>query len=152
MTIPLDPDIARAWLTHMDTGQPLVGPVKALADAIRAQLPAEVAEPPHDAILVDREGDAWRWVDSQSGWWMFGRVGSVTWEFLQRKYGPLTIYLPQRDMVAREGHGLNLATRNLDRFVAGCACDRGKPGFRAFATTKAEAIRAVEIHAAGGMQ
>ena len=159
MTIPLEDDIARAWLAHMDTGKPLVGPVKALADAIRAHLPAEVAEPPHDAIVVDRKGCPWMPNTTLPGTWLWGSL-MLSWDYLAEEAGPLKVYLPQRDMVAREGHGLytlTSATKNR-AWRATCECvgsivnEIPGHGFRAYADTEAEAIRAVEIHAAGGMQ
>ena len=47
-------------------------------------------EPPHDALLVDRDGDRWRW----RGAWEVGTedAAKFNWATLHAKYSPITVH------------------------------------------------------------
>lgn len=60
-------------------------------EGLRVQLP--VPEPDRDYIVLDREGDLWRWSVRQSAWECTRNPAAyLGWQSLVEAYGPLRVY------------------------------------------------------------
>ena len=79
-------------------------------------------EPDHACILVDKDGDIWRYEDNDGGdWWICEtESGYGRWEFVCPLYGPFRVYAPQTD-------GAGASPRQRGRYVLTLTDDGAVP-------------------------